>query len=104
MMNTKSLENSPVGPVLINDPIIEFIIAAIQNLHPNARIEHQGAYTRISVPHECRLIRKTIEVLSGQPFRFPEDLELIMAAFKGHLTISKDEALWTATKTKDSIL
>jgi len=38
--------------------------------------------------------RDAIEKHLGRPVRFPGELETVMAAFKGALQLSQDEAVW----------
>jgi len=87
-----------VGPVLHRCPIADAVVAAIEEENPRARIVDRGAYLRVLTPERCRVTRAAIERRTGEPFRLPPDLELIMPSFKGFLEISDDEATWSFSK------
>jgi hypothetical protein len=38
--------------------------------------------------------REAIEEWTGEPFRMPPDLELVMSSFKGNFVVSEEEAVW----------
>jgi hypothetical protein len=42
------------------------------------------------------LRRGTVERRLGGPFRLPEDLERIMSSFLGRISITQEQAVWTA--------
>lgn len=88
-----------VGPVLISSEITDKVVAAIKTLNKNVEIQDRGSYIRILTPLQCKLTREAVQEQTDLPFVLPDDLELIMPSFKGILTISKDEAVWTFLKT-----
>jgi hypothetical protein len=83
-----------VGPVLQAGPVATAVIAAIVEGHPQATLIDRGAYIRVLVPGGCRVTRASIERHHGATFLLPGDLEQIMSAFKGRLTISEEEVRW----------
>ena len=87
-----------MGPVLQKGPVADAVVAAIEEENPGSRVVDRGAYLRVLTPERCRVTRAAIERRTGQPFRLPPDLELIMSSFKGFLEISEDEATWRSSK------
>jgi toluene monooxygenase system ferredoxin subunit len=85
-----------VGPVLQAGPLADAVRAAILDLNGRARIVDRGAYVRVLVPGRCVVRREAVERRTGRPFRLPVDLEPIMPSFKGALTVTEDEAVWSA--------
>ena len=83
-----------VGPVLEAGEPAQAIVAAIREENPDVEVQDRGSYVRVLVPGRCRVTRNTIERLSGRPFHFPRDLELVMPSFKGRLSMTEDEAIW----------
>lgn len=92
-------EYDAVGPILIAGETTNKIVAAIKKLNKNVQIKYQGSYVRILAPFQCTLTRDAIQEQTGCPFILPDDLELLMPSFKGLFTVSKDEAVWSFTKT-----
>ena len=88
-------ETDHVGPVLEGDgQVVEAIIAAIREAHPDARVLDRGGYLRVLVPHRCVVRRAAVERALGRPFRLPGDLELVMPSFKGAIDVSQDQVIW----------
>src|SRR5689334_19144120 len=83
-----------VGPVLQKGGAADAVVAAIRELNPGARVLDRGAYLRVLAHRRCRVTRDAIERRTGEPFRLPSDLELVMSSFKGQFTVSEDEAVW----------
>ena len=83
-----------VGPVLQNGVLADAIVSAIRDLNSDVLVMDRGAYLRVLVPRRCVVTRNAIEKHLGRPFRFPGELETVMAAFKGALQLSQDEAVW----------
>ena len=90
-------EVNTVGPVLIAGELSNHLIAAIKKLNPQVEVTRQGAYVRVLVAEQCRLTRQAVEEQTGQSFTFPESLELLMPSFKGKLTCSTEEVVWSFT-------
>lgn len=85
-----------VGPVLLANETGWAIVAAITKSNPHMEVSNRGSYLRILVPMRCVITRLAIEYELGMPFRFPMDLEAIMPAFAGHLTLTDHDAVWSA--------
>jgi hypothetical protein len=83
-----------VGPVLQAGTLANAIIAAIKDLNQDVLLVDRGAYVRVLVPQCCVVTRSAIEKHLGRPFRFPGELETVMAAFKGSLQLNQDDAAW----------
>lgn len=83
-----------VGPVLQMGVLSEAIVAAIRDLNSDVEVIDRGGYLRVLVPHRCVLTRSGIEKHLGRSVRFPGELETVMAAFKGTLKLTGDEAVW----------
>ena len=86
-----------VGPVLQSGVLGEAIIMAIRDLNREVLVVDRGAYLRVLVPQRCVVTRNAIEKHLGRTLRFPGELETVMAAFKGVLQLSEDEAIWQFT-------
>jgi hypothetical protein len=84
-----------VGPVLAVDEAAGAVVAAIQELNQDARVEDRGSYLRVLCPRRCLVTRAAIERKLGRPFVFPGDIERLLLSFKGRLVLTRDEALWT---------
>lgn len=88
-------ENDRVGPVLEGDgQVVEAIIAAIREAHPDVAVIDRGGYLRVMVPHRCVVTRAAVERALGRVFRLPGDLELVMPSFKGAIDVSDDQVVW----------
>lgn len=84
-----------VGPVLEADgDLVEAILAAIRENHPNMAVLDRGGYLRVLVPRRCVVRREAIERALGRAFRLPGDLELVMPSFRGAIEISDDQVVW----------
>ena len=83
-----------VGPVLQNGVLADAIVSAIRDLNSDVLVMDRGAYLRVLVPRRCVVTRNAIDKHLGRPVRFPGELETVMAAFKGALQLSQDEAVW----------
>jgi len=83
-----------VGPVLQKGSVSEAVVGAIRELNTGTRVIDRGAYLRVLSYRRCRVTREAIERRTGEPFRLPSDLELIMSSFKGNFDVSDDEAVW----------
>jgi hypothetical protein len=83
-----------VGPVLAAGRLGEAVADALTVLTPDAVIEHRGGYLRVLAPERCTLTRRAVEQQLGDSFRLPNDLERVMASFRGRLVIGKEEARW----------
>jgi len=99
MVDQKTRLNNPVGPVLEAGAAGRAVIAAIQQLNQDVVIQDRGSYYRVLVPGRCRVTREAIEKTLGSSFQLPGDLELIMPAFKGLLSMSDQEAVWRVGET-----
>jgi hypothetical protein len=86
-----------VGPVLESSEVGQAIVRAIRHENADVRVDDRGAYLRVGVPGVCRVSRVAIEREIGRAFRLPGDLESVMPAFSGGLTIGEDGAIWEWT-------
>jgi hypothetical protein len=86
-----------VGPVFTRGPLTDILIAAILGQHQDVEVIDRGAYLRVLVPGRCRLLRADVERRLGRPFVLPADLEEVMPAFKGTMSILDDEVIWQAS-------
>jgi hypothetical protein len=84
-----------VGPVISADELGRAVLQAIVELNPSAEIIDRGAYYRVLVDGRCTVTRAAVERISGQRFLLPSDLERVMPAFSGYLSISAQAAHWT---------
>jgi toluene monooxygenase system protein D len=85
-----------VGPILQRGTLTEAIVAAIRGLNRGVEVLDRGSYVRVSVPLRCRLTRAAVEERIGERFLLLTQLESVMPAFKGRLTLTEDEAVWEA--------
>jgi hypothetical protein len=84
-----------VGPVLQAGELGRAIAQAIVEANPSAEIIDRGAYYRVLADGSCTLTRSAVERISGRAFLLPGDLERVMPAFSGYLSISLQAASWT---------
>jgi hypothetical protein len=84
-----------VGPVLTKGALTDAVVTALREDNRELSCVDRGAYLRISVPRQCRLLRAAVERHSHAPFRLPADLEAIMPSFKGRLHLTEDQVTWT---------
>jgi hypothetical protein len=84
-----------VGPVLESGELGDAIVEAIREHNPTIEVEDRESYIRVLVPSRCVLSRPAVERRIGRPFHLPGDLEQVMPSFKGQLTMSGEEAVWT---------
>ena len=84
-----------VGPVLSAGELGRAVALAIVELNPGAEIVDRGAYYRVLVDGCCTVTRDAVERISGRAFSLPADLERVMPAFAGHLSINPQAASWT---------
>ncbi len=89
------MTDNDVGPVLEAGDVADALIAAIREHNTHVTVRDRGAYLRVLVPVRCVLRRDAIERALGRPFRFPGDLERLMPSFKGQLTITDEEVVWS---------
>ena len=90
-----SAERATVGPVLDTSPAGRAVLAAIEDLNEGVRIEDRAAYLRVEVRGRCVVTRDAIERRLGRAFRLPMDLEAVMPAFKGMLSVDGDRVMWS---------
>ena len=83
-----------VGPVLQAGALTNAIVAAIRDLNSEVMVVDRGAYLRVLAPRSCIVTRASIEKHLGRPVRFPGELETVMSAFKGTISLTQDEAVW----------
>jgi hypothetical protein len=83
-----------VGPVLHRGPWTDAVVECLLDANPGAVLVDRGAYLRVLAPNRCQLVRAAVERRTGQPFRLPVDLELMMPSFKGRLSFTDDAATW----------
>lgn len=87
-------ERTWVGPVLRRVASAQAIIDALLEENAHAKLVDRGSYVRVVAPRRCRLSREVVERHAHTRFHLPSDLELVMASFKGRLTISEDDVVW----------
>lgn len=92
-----SSTRSTVGPVLEASPAGRAVVAAIEDLNNDVHVEDRAAYLRVEVRGRCVVTRDAIERRLGRAFRLPMDLEAVMPAFKGILSVDDDRAEWSYT-------
>jgi hypothetical protein len=102
MMENTTEVYDRVGPVLQSGPVANAIIAAIKDLNQDVLVVDRGAYLRVLVPQCCVVTRAAIEKRLGRSFRFPGELETVMAAFKGSLQLNQDDAAWRFARARNS--
>ena len=83
-----------VGPVLEASESGRAVVAAIRHLNADVTVVDRGGYLRVLVPRRCVVTRQAIEEALGQKFQLPLDLEALMPAFKGRITMDGDHAEW----------
>ncbi len=84
-----------VGPVLDAGDLGRAVAAAIRATNPGTDVIDRGSYLRVLVPGRCVLRRDAVERELGRSFTLPGDLELLMPSFKGTMTMTADEVIWT---------
>jgi toluene monooxygenase system protein D len=94
MLGHKTGTYDHVGPVLQAGALANAIVAAIRDLNSHVTVVDRGAYLRVLAPQTCIVTRISIENHLGRPMRFPGELETVMAAFKGAIRLTQDEAVW----------
>jgi toluene monooxygenase system protein D len=88
-----------VGPVLEASDSGRAVVAAIRQLNADVTVVDRGGYLRVLVPGRCVVTRRAIELSLGQPFELPLDLEPLMPAFKGRISMDQERVEWWAGKT-----
>jgi toluene monooxygenase system protein D len=83
-----------VGPVLEASEPGRAVVAAIRQLNADVTVVDRGGYLRVLVPRRCVVTRGAIESALGQKFELPLDLEALMLAFKGRITMDGEHAEW----------
>ena len=84
-----------VGPVLAAGKTADAVISAIHAENKGVSILSRGAYVRVRVPRRCVLTRARVEEELGETFELPGDLEAIMPAFVGRITIHSGSVEWS---------
>ncbi len=84
-----------VGPVLQAGELGRAIALAIVEANPSVEVIDRGAYYRVLAEGRCTLTRSAVERISGRAFLLPGDLERVMPAFSGYLSINPQAASWT---------
>lgn len=84
-----------VGPVLDGGEVGRAILRAIEQACSDVSVVDRGGYLRVSVRERCVARRADIEAILGREFRIPGDLELVMPAFSGTVSIGVDEIVWS---------
>ena len=97
-MDEVELGTPSVGPVLEATQRGRALARAIAGSNPGARVQDRGGYLRVLVPARCSVTRTEIERALGAPFLLPQDLEALMPAFKGVLSIEGDEVQWSSQR------
>ena len=85
-----------VGPVFVRGLLSNTLVQVLCAHHPDAQVRDRGAYLRVLVPRRCQLLRAAVEARLGRAFVLPADLEEVMPSFQGTLSMSDDEAVWSA--------
>jgi hypothetical protein len=70
------------------------VVECLLEANPGAVLVDRGAYLRVLAPQPCVLPRTAVEQRTGQPFRLPVDLELMMPSFKGRLSVTDEAVRW----------
>jgi hypothetical protein len=91
---TDGVSNDAVGPVLEASDSGRAVVAAIQKLNADVTVVDRGSYLRVLVPRRCVVTRQAIERTLGRKFELPLDLEALMPAFKGRITMDGEHAEW----------
>lgn len=87
-----------VGPVLDASELGRSVLEAILKLNPGAQVSDRGAYRRVHAPGSCVLTSLAVEELTGHSFQLPGDLEQVMPAFQGFLTLSAGRVEWRSER------
>ncbi|MGH8931205.1 MAG: MmoB/DmpM family protein [Egibacteraceae bacterium] len=86
-----------VGPVVrgVDAELADAVIEALEADNPDSEVivDDRGGYIRISVPHQCRLTRASLEDALGRDFELSQ-LEPSLSAFAGRMRLSDDEVVW----------
>jgi toluene monooxygenase system protein D len=96
---TASASTDTVGPVLEASDSGRAVVAAIRRLNADVTVVDRGGYLRVLVPERCIVTRQAIELVLGQKFELPLDLEPLMPAFKGRITMDHERVEWWVGKT-----
>jgi hypothetical protein len=86
-----------VGPVLLDTPFAEAVVAAILEENDDVVVRHEAAYLRVLVPETCSLSCSVLRSIVGSNVRFPGELEAIMPSFSGRMEITDHSAVWWLT-------
>jgi hypothetical protein len=70
------------------------VALAIVEANPGAEVIDRGAYYRVLAEGSCTVTRAAVERISGRAFLLPGDLEQVMPAFSGYLSIGPQAASW----------
>ena len=95
-MSPDRVHPNEVGPVLLAGRVTDAIVAAIRRQNAGARVSLRGSYVRVSVPERCQVDGVVVEQILGERFHMIQDLERVMASFRGRLSLSEDAARWEA--------
>jgi len=87
-----------VGPVLDASDLGGSVLEAILKLNPGAQVSDRGAYRRVLAEGSCVLTRLAVEEITGHSFALPGDLEQVMPAFQGFLTLGADRVEWRSER------
>jgi hypothetical protein len=93
-MSREAARPQEVGPVLLAGRVTDAIVAAIRRQNAGARVALRGSYVRVSVAGRCEVSGAVIAQFLGEPFHMIQDLERVMASFRGRLLLSEDVASW----------
>ncbi len=93
---TDRLAPSEVGPVLLAGRVADAIVAALKRQNAGVRVSNRGAYLRVAAAGRCELRAEAVGALLGEPFRIPQDLERVMASFRGRMVLTEELASWEA--------
>jgi toluene monooxygenase system protein D len=91
---TTAESSDTVGPVLEASDSGRAVVEAIRRLNADVTVVDRGGYLRVLVPRRCVVTRQAIELALGQNFELPLDLEPLMLAFKGRITIDREQVEW----------
>ncbi len=84
-----------VGPVLDKSALGEAVRQVLETENPDVRFVDRGGYVRVLAADPCHLDPAAVSALIGAPFVLPGDLERVMPAFRGRLTLASGRATWT---------
>ena len=87
-----------VGPVVLASTLGRAVVLAIVQLNPGAEILDRGAYLWVLSSETCLLTSPMVESISGNEFRLPGDLESVMPAFRGELSVRGDRVEWRVAR------